>query len=114
MTSEKVTTLLSTIHPFDSAIAMIDSVVIDLRMEGEVGTTSVGGEVLETAKKFDVENSTCHRIQAAVSKSVETINKECSPQGSVPSMFFLVSESRCRVMAYPAFFAFVAWMNVGA
>lgn len=42
LTSAKGITRFSTTHPLDSAIMIILSVVIDLRIEGEVGTTRVG------------------------------------------------------------------------
>jgi len=60
-TSSKGIALGSIFHPKLSAIATILFVVTLLRIEGEVGTTSVGVSVGEDAfliaKKFEVENS---------------------------------------------------------
>lgn len=52
------------------------------------------------AKKFDVENSVS-------SFRVSYLSTKVSSQKDEPSILVLVAESKCKVIAYPAFLALI-------
>ena len=85
MTSSKGIGRFSISYPNEVAISTIHLVVTELRIDGEVGTTSFlgceGSLFAAIPRKLDVENS---------------------------SMYLRVAESRWRVMANPAFLAAAA------